>query len=382
MCAFASEHVNDGPTPTANENWLHRLSSEHYMLVKNIIYKINHWETWDWRLKYVPILPVWIWNCIRAKSWWFFSPSNPKLTFGGFEGVSKMSIYQHLPPGTYPPSTGIKANLTFPEMQKLVEDRYAYPFVVKPDVGRMGYMFRIVRNASELKAYHEIMPVDYLVQELVLHPLEVSVFYYRFPDQKSGTITGFVRKEFLEITGDGHSTVDELMAASPHTCFRLEELRAKHLDKLHLVLQKDEIFCLSYALNLSRGCSLISLEDEIDENLVKVFDELSSYSDTLFYGRYDIKCASIADLKQGKNFSIIEYNGCGAEPHHVYGNGNTLFKACRILAQHWLILAEISRYNYSKGVRYISFRQGWETMRSCRKYFAKLRKLDAAFPEF
>ena len=171
------------------------------------------------------------------------------------------------------------------------------------------------------------------------------------------------------------------MAASARVCFRLDEMRAKHADKLDMVLQKGETFCLSYALNLSRGCSLISLENEKDERLLNVFDELSSYSDTLYYGRYDIKCASIEDLKSGKNFSIIEYNGCGAEPHHVYGNGNTFAQACVILARHWNILYRVARSNYRRGAKYDGFKEGWNTMTGCRRHFARLRRLDSHFPD-
>ncbi len=352
------------------------------MRLNNLFYKISHWESWDWRIKYVPILPVWMWNCIRARSFWFFTPSNSKLVFGGFEGVTKMSIYEHLPPGSYPKTKLIKASQPFAEVEQMVNSHYTYPFVVKPDVGRMGLMFRIIRTPEALKAYHEFMPVDYIVQEFVDYPLEVSVFYYRFPGEKSGTITGFIRKEFPEIKGNGESTIGELMAASPRVCFRLDEMRTKHADKLNVVLAKGEAFRLSNALNLSRGCSLVSLESEKDERLLKLFDELSSYSDTLYYGRYDIKCASLEDMKAGKNFSIIEYNGCGAEPHHVYGNGNTFAKACLILAHHWNILFRVARRNYRLGAEYDSFQKGWKTMIRCRRHFALLRKLDAMFPDF
>ncbi len=53
------------------------------MSFKNIVYKITHWETWDWRIKYIPILPFWFWHCLRSRSFWFFKPSNPQLAFGG-----------------------------------------------------------------------------------------------------------------------------------------------------------------------------------------------------------------------------------------------------------------------------------------------------------
>lgn len=84
--------------------------------------------------------------------------------------------------------------------------------------------------------------------------------------------------------------------------------------------------CKLAAANLSRPCPLVSLEHEKDEKPWKVFDELSSYSDTLFYGWFDKNGGSNEDMKQEKNFSIIEYNACGAEAHHVYGNGNAFVK--------------------------------------------------------
>ena len=72
------------------------------MNFKKIIYRIAHWETWHYLAKYIPISPAWLWYCMRSGSLWFFTPSNPTLTFGGFEGESKKEMYDQLPPGSYP----------------------------------------------------------------------------------------------------------------------------------------------------------------------------------------------------------------------------------------------------------------------------------------
>jgi hypothetical protein len=37
----------------------------------------------------LPIAPVWGWYCLKVKSVWFFTPSNPTIAFGGFEGETK-----------------------------------------------------------------------------------------------------------------------------------------------------------------------------------------------------------------------------------------------------------------------------------------------------
>lgn len=351
------------------------------MNIKDTLYRIGHWKTWDWRLKYLPILPGWFWYCLRARAIWFFTPSNPTLSFGGFDGQGKMEMYRQLPKDTYPKTLPVPVHLHFGELLTLfAEAGFDYPVVVKPNVGKMGLMFRKIGNATELKRYHEWMPVDYLLQEFIAYPVEVSVFYVRFPEERRGRITGFIKKEYLAVVGDGKSTLAELIVASPPARFRQEELCQKHNEKLHWVLDKGEQYCLSPALNLSRGSKLVSLEHEIDERLQHVFDNLSDYSKSLFYGRYDIKCTSIEDLKAGKNFSILEFNGSGGEPHHVYATDDTLIGACTELLEHWNMLYKISRANHERGIRYWGFNQGLRFLMAARKHNKMLERLDREFP--
>jgi hypothetical protein len=341
-------------------------------------FRLTHWETWDWRIKYILIAPAWFWYCLRARSFWFFTAANPTLTFGGFDGESKREMYEQLPPGTYPKSILISCKLTFPEVENiLVSHKFEFPFAVKPDVGKMGFMFRRITHIRELELYHQKIPGDYIIQEFVNYPIEVSVFYYRLPEAEKGTITGFIRKEFLSVRGDGRSTLWQLILNYPRVQFRLEEMKKKHREKLHHVVSTGEVYYLSHALNLSRGGKLVSLEHEKDERLLNVFDGLSRYNGNFFYGRYDIKCESIEHLKQGKCFSILEYNGSGAEPHHVYGNGYTLFEACQILISHWSILYRISRLNHQRGILYWNFRRGWNFLKSAALHLKKLEDVDS-----
>lgn len=350
------------------------------MKLKDFWFRLNHWETWHYLAKYIPIMPVWIWYCIKARSFWFFTPSNPTLTFGGFEGEGKKEMYEQLPPDSFPATIYISPELSFAELeQQVFANGFNYPFAVKPNIGMMGFMFRKICSPTELKLYHQTMQVDYVLQHLVNYPLEVSVFYYRFPNQSKGVITGFLKKEFLEVVGDGHATLLQLMEAYPRVRFRLAEMKLKHAEKLHHIIPVSEIYYLSLALNLSRGGLLVSLEQEIDEQLLKVFDGLSDYTKQFYYGRYDIKCASVQDLKNGQCFSILEYNGCGAEPHHIYGNKNSLFRAYKIVLQHWKVLYQISSFNHKNGFPHWSFLKGYKFLQQSNKHFKLLKKMDATF---
>lgn len=286
-------------------------------------------------------------------------------------------MYAQLPPGSYPRTIYISHASPFEEVERqIIAGGFKYPIAAKPDVGMMGFLFRQISNADEFRQYHEIIPIDYLVQDLITYPIEVSVFYYRFPNEEKGTITGFLKKELLQVTGDGKLTLLELINSYPRARFRLAEMKSKHEQKLNDIIPLDEVYCLSYALNLSRGGKMVSLDHEKDEKLARVFDDLNRYSKHFYYGRYDVKCASIEDLKEGKNFSILEFNGSGAEPHHVYGNGNNLFQAYRIILQHWNILYKISRYNHISGIEYWGFKKGLKFLKEAKKHFKMLKELD------
>jgi hypothetical protein len=302
------------------------------------------------------------------------------LTFGGFEGENKMEMYNLLPQGSYPRTSLIDPSMSANAVQELLRaNDLSFPVAVKPDIGRMGLMFRKINSISALMKYHDRMIVDYVIQEFINYPLEVSVFYYRLPNEQKGTITGFVRKDCLSVTGDGISTLYDLMLRYPRVQFRLRELNAKHASMLNHIIPSDKNYILCDALNLSRGGKLVSLEHEKNNELLALFDGLS-YAGDFYFGRYDIKCQSIEDLKKGKNFSILEFNGSGAEPHHVYGNGNSLVEAITILLAHWEVLRRIAVLNHKKGIPYWGFREGIRHLLKARKHFRILKRLESNSP--
>ena len=286
-------------------------------------------------------------------------------------------MYEQLPPGSYPKTIYILHDLPFDDVKKKIEaEAFTYPFVVKPDVGMKGILFRKIENEEQLEKYHSKIPVEYIVQELIEMPVEVSVFYYRHPTAQKGVVSGFIQKELLEVYGDGKSTLWELILAHPRAKFRLEEMKHRHEHRLDRILPAGQHFYLSYAGNHNRGARFIDLQKEIDDRLLKVFDELSHYTDKFYYGRYDIKCNSIEELKEGKNYSILEFNGCGAEPNHIYDAGLGLGQAYREILKHWKALYEISKHNHLHGTPYWSFQKGKNFLREAKRHFKMLEKFD------
>jgi hypothetical protein len=346
--------------------------------MKNILRKITHWEAWPFKLLYAPITPMWLWYILRSGYVWFFTPSNPKLTFGGMEGEPKKEMYDLLPADLYPPTCNIQPKEDFAAVeQKIQQQQIVYPLIVKPEIGGQGILFRKLDTPEELQHYHSIMPFEYMVQQLVHYPMEVSVFYIRHPRQKKGMVTGFLHKIPMQVTGDGKQTLEALILDHPKGKKRTAELYSQHKEKWHSILPAGEKYMLSYAANHNRGAQFIDLKEHIDDKLVSVFDAISLRINDFFYGRYDIMCTNVEDLKNGKNFTILEYNGCGAEPNHFYDTGYTLLGAYKEILKHWKALYTISMYNKAQGIQPWSRQKGKQFLKNAQKHIAEMKRIDA-----
>ena len=342
-----------------------------------ILKKITNWEAWPFKLIYAPLIPLWAWNVIKSGAVWYFTSSNPKLTFGGLDGEPKKEMYDLLPTHLYPITINVLHSQNIEEIKQQIQNKkIKYPLVVKPEIGCAGVLFRKINCEEELMVYHSNIPVDYIVQELVLYPIEVSVFYIRHPQKNSGTITGFLHKLPLSVTGDGTHTVEQLVNLHPKAVKHAAQLRLKHESHWNAVLNAGEKYVLCHAANHNRGAHFIDLKDHIDDGLLKTFDAISLQLNDFFYGRYDILCNSIEELKQGKNFLILEYNGCGAEPNHIYDTGYSLAKAYKEIIKHWQALYQISSYNKSQGIKPWPLLKGIRFRQTTRRHYKILKEAD------
>ncbi|MES2890643.1 MAG: hypothetical protein V4725_01490 [Bacteroidota bacterium] len=347
---------------------------------RGIIHKIVNWEAWPFELLYMPLAIFWVGYMIKSKAVWFFTSSNPGLTFGGLEGEPKKEMYDLLPPGSFPPTFNVLPGEDVVSIRaKLSTHGVGYPFIVKPEVGGQGILLRKIDDEEALLHYHKLMRWEYIVQSLVTYPLEVSVFHIRHPNETKGVVTGFLQKIPLYVTGTGSDTLHTLVARHPKGEKRVEELYGKHKERWNEVLQEDEKYMLSYAANHNRGAQFVDLKEHIDEQLAGLFDTYSLRINDFFYGRYDIMCASIEDLKAGKNFAILEYNGCGAEPNHFYDTGYTLIGAYKEILKHWKALYQICKYNREeRGIKAWPFQKGRKFLAATRKETKEMKMVDAA----
>jgi len=322
--------------------------------------RLLHWEYWAFNAVYGPLYIYWLWLCIKARSFFFFNTSNPTITNGGFLLESKKSIYDLIPPEYYP-STLFFKNGT--DSRNIICDlnrsSIQFPMIGKPDIGGKGRGVKKLHNYDELVDYANNSKVDFLLQEFIPYTIEAGLFYCRFPGESKGFISGIVEKEFLAVTGDGASTIYQLLLKDKRFILQLPYLKKMYKEGLDRVLMKGESCLLVPYGNHARGAKFIDVSFLADEAFTEAVDKVCKKIPGFYFGRLDIRFNSWEELKQGKNFSIIELNGAGSEPTHIYDPCHSIFFAWKEIIRHWKILYKISMLNHKvHKISYLNFFSG------------------------
>lgn len=325
---------------------------------KNSFHKLLNWEYWNTNVVYFPIFFYWIFLSLKARSLGFFNASNPQIINGGFALESKKKIYDLIPKQYYPETLFFKSNVKPENIINAIEkSNIKFPFIIKPDMGLQGLRVEKINSWNELKTYLHKTDYDFLVQECINFPLEIGLFYYRMPNENGGTITGIVYKDFLIVKGNGINTIQELIEQNSRFALQLDILKRKFGVKLNEILPKDEMLNLVPFGNHVRGSKFTDVSHWINEKLTKTVNDICLQIPDFYFGRLDIMFQSREDLEQGKNFYIIELNGAGSEPTHIYDPKHSLFFAWKEIIKHYDILYKISTFNHQKGYSYLNIKQ-------------------------
>jgi hypothetical protein len=301
---------------------------------------------------------MWLWYSLRERSFFYFTASNPGILSGGMLGESKYAVLSLLPAEVRPKTILIKLPCTRAEvLVKMQEEGIAFPAIFKPDLGERGWLVQRIDSPQAVDDYLLAIKVDFIIQELIDLPLEFGVFYIRFPSEENGIVNSITAKEFLFVEGDGRKTLEELIRGKDRAMLQWELLKEKYKSRLAEIPAQGEREELVSIGNHCLGTMFLNGNHLISPQLSHTFDTLSKKVDGFYFGRYDLRCASLRDLEQG-NVKIVELNGCGAEPSHIYQPGTSLWRGMADLVAHWQNLYRVSRENHQRGVAYLSFREG------------------------
>lgn len=286
---------------------------------------------------------------------------------------SKKQIYDLLPKKHYPKTILIKENSDLKDIVNLLAEKQIYfPLIAKPDIGLRGSGVKKIKTVSELKNYAEKANFDFLLQDLIAFQKEAGIFYVRSPLQKNGKITGIVSKEFLIVTGNGKSTIEDLIKQNPRFELQLQVLKTEYGERLQQILPQDETLNLVPFGNHARGAKFLDASHWITEQLTKTINEVADQIPGFYFGRFDIMYNTFEELERGENFQIVELNGAASEPTHIYDPKHSVWFAWKELARHITYMYEISAENHKKGVPYLDFKTG---MREYKLHLSQNNKI-------
>ncbi len=322
------------------------------------VVKWTKWEFWPAWLFYLPVGLNYLWLSLRHRGLTLPSAANPGIETGGLVGESKFETLRELwracpevTAETWLLEPGSPAERGPRLRQILADSGLEFPFILKPDIGQRGMGVKLVRTPDEADAYLRATSAPLVLQRYLPGPLEVGVFYYRFPHEKSGHLFAITEKIFPVLLGDGHHTLEELVWRDERARFVAGRYLKRFAHRRDEVLPVGETLRLVVAGNHAQGCIFRDGHRFATPALAARIDAISRKVPGFFIGRYDLRFASEKDLLEGRNFHILELNGAASEATSIYDARNSVFTAYRTLFRQWSLVFAIGAANRALGVR-------------------------------
>lgn len=285
---------------------------------------LKHHEFWPWWILIAPVWPLWIYYMVRSRRMTWFTAVNPGMEDSGFLGESKFRILNSIPDKYLPKTQFIQYSKAFESLSYSL----VFPFIAKPDIGGRGRKINIIRNQADFEGYHLSVGEDYMIQEIIPYELEFGIFYIRMPWQTQGEIVSVSKKEFLQVVGDGRSSIEELMKKEYRSAQQIKRIRQSM--NLNEILPVDEKRLLEPIGNHCRGTIFRDYGHIITPELTAIFDKICSEIDGFYYGRFDLRVQSMEDLFQGQFIRIMELNGLTSDPAHIFDPNSRLRDAFKV----------------------------------------------------
>lgn len=324
--------------------------------------RLARWEYWPMWVFYPPILMYVFWQMVKRRSATSLTCVNPCMPASGLVYESKSEILAHLERFEAPIGRFALIPLRWERERKgaalgsfMKRNNLKFPVVLKPDAGQRGQGVDIVHSEQEAMAFFDSQLESTVAQEY-LPGNEYGIFYYRLPGHGKGEILSLTDKRLIEVVGDGASRLERLILADERAVGMARFFLEAHRDSLDRILGDGERYRLTQLGTHCRGALFLDGGHLRTPELEAAVDEMSRDVEGFYFGRYDIRAPSEADLKAGRNLRIIELNGLTSESTHMYDPKHSLFYAYKALFRQFEIAFEIADINRAAGIEADRFR--------------------------
>lgn len=332
---------------------------------ERLIYR-EYWPTWAW---YVMVSPGLIAGALRKRIVLAWLAVNPGIDAGGgWVGESKWEILRGLGDHANVARAGLLRPGTVEERvlacEVIMRERgLGFPVILKPDIGERGYAVKVARSVEDVRGYVASVGTDVIVQEFAAGPMECGVLWVRrlegpTADGCVGSIFSVTAKEFPVLVGDGVRTLEQLIERHPRFRRQHRTFLERFRDDASRVLEKGEVVRLSMAGNHCQGTLFRDGAHLITPQLTRAIDAIARRygeairkTDSLDFGRFDVRYQSDEKLRMGEEFLIVEMNGTSAESTNIYDPEGRLGWAWQTLVAQWAVLTELGLWRISLGAK-------------------------------
>ena len=322
---------------------------------------LSPFEFWpDWAM-YTPVVLLWLALGVRYRDFTIPTAANPGIASGGLCGESKSEVFAlagpHartlIPAWTTCTASGIAEVDAAAAEAAASRAGLAFPLVAKPDIGCNGTGVRLVAAPEDLSRGLAGYPAGALIvlQELVPWEGEAGLFYVRQPGEARGRLTSLTLKEAPYVVGDGRSTLEALVLADPRAG-RVPQLYLPRLrGRLGEVPNQGERVRLVFSGNHCKGSIFRDGRAEITPALSAAVDAFAQDLRDFHFGRIDVRYESVAALRRGEGFQVIEVNGVGSEATHIWDPECSLREAYAAQFRHYAAAFRIGAAMRARGHR-------------------------------
>ena len=307
---------------------------------------VSFFEFWPGFVFYAPVVLFWIAQSIRYRSVTLPTLTNPLIEAGGVCGESKTDILEQMGPvarefvARYVGITTLGvagADQVGMAEAAMREGGLAYPVVAKPDMSCNGAGVRVIADRADLARYLAAFPLAtrLQLQELVTDEGEAGIFYVRMPGAAQGHVTSVTIKHAPMVVGDGVRTIRALIGADARLAAVAGILLPKLGSEAARIPGKDERVRLVFVGNHCRGSTFKDGRHLITPALQARVEAIARDLPEFHFGRFDVRFSTVAKLRRGEGFKIIEVNGAGSEATHIWDPETTIIEAYRAQFFHY-----------------------------------------------
>ena len=323
-----------------------------WLRFKAKLVRTSTWEFWPPYIFYLPVALHYFLLAIRYRGLTLPMCTNPGTINGYQAGESKAFSLGKLHEGApefVAEAWLIEGNNTEEKIaccRKLIADQSIdFPCILKPDCGNRGSGVKVIHNNEEAVDYLRKIQAPVIMQRYVPGPKEAGVFYYRYPTQDRGQLFAITEKIFPKVTGDGKSTLEQLIWNDKRAYIIADKYLERFAADLNTIPAKGEDWQLVQAGNHAQGCIFYDGWHLASDELTESMDQVAKGLNEFYFGRFDIRYEKDEDLKDGKNFKILEVNGFASEATSIYDPRNSLWRAYSTLFRQWRIVFKIGAQN-------------------------------------